>query len=875
MRFILTLVSLLAFTCLLQSLTAQGCAPDKTPPLPDAGSPLSPDFSEINKVLASDKDSVGNFGYSVSISGDYAIVGTRRSAAYILKRDTSGSWTEVQKLLASDKTGEDNFGYTVSISGDYAIVGDYLKLEGGNGTPYRFPGVAYVFERDTSGTWVEVQKLLASDNANGNRFGKSISISGNYAIVGASTQSEGSTLANGAAYVFERDTSGNWIEVNKLLASDRANLDRFGWSVSLSGDYAIVGALRESDGGTSENGAAYVFERDTSGNWTEVNKLLASDKASGDNFGISVSLSGDYAIVGASGEDDGGMFSNGAAYIFERDASGNWTEVNKLLASDKASGDYFGISVSLSGDYAIVGARLESDGGTTYNGAAYIFERDTSGNWTEVNKLLASDKADSDLFGYSVSISGNDLLVGAYLKRDGGTRQHGAAYFFENDAGWTLPAGQYCGSNSFTLTAPTATDNCAGSLTATSADPTSFTSPGNYSVTWTFDDGNGNTTEQTQQVTLAPDNEAPLPDAGSPLPPDFTEIKKALASDKANSDNFGWSVSLSGDYAIVGAPRESDGVTSRNGAAYIFERDASGNWTEVNKLLASDKAAADDFRSSVSLSGDYAIVGASGEDDGGMFSNGAAYIFERDASGNWTEVNKLLASDKATSDFFGISVSLSGDYAIVGAYFESDGVTSQNGAAYIFERDASGNWTEVNKLLASDKATSDWFGVSVSLSGDYAIVGAPFEDDGGTSDNGAAYFFENDAGWVLPAVQDQYCGSNSFTLTAPTATDNCAGSLTATSADPTSFTSPGNYSVTWTFDDGNGNTTEQTQQVTFAPDETPPLPDAGSPLPPDFTEIKKALASDKASGDIFGSSVSLSGDYAIVGALFEDDGGTS
>jgi hypothetical protein len=161
-----------------------------------------------------------------------------------------------------------------------------------------------------------------------------------------------------------------------------------------------------------------------------------------------------------------------------------------------------------------------------------------------------------------------------------------------------------------------------------------------------------------------------------------TEVAKLLASDGAADDEFGESVAISGDYAIVGAYRDDDNGTD-SGSAYVFERDGSGNWAEVTKLLASDGAADDDFGESVAISGDYAIVGAPIDDDNGTDS-GSAYVFERDGTGNWTEVAKLLASDGATSDYFGTSVAISGDYAIVGAYLDDDNGTD-SGSAYIFE----------------------------------------------------------------------------------------------------------------------------------------------------------------------------------------------
>jgi hypothetical protein len=210
----------------------------------------------------------------------------------------------------------------------------------------------------------------------------------------------------------------------------------------------------------------------------------------------------------------------------------------------------------------------------------------------------------------------------------------------------------------------------------------------------------------------------------------LTEVKTLLASDGQAGDLFARRVAIGGDIAIVGAPlKDNDGDLA--GAAYIFQRDlgGDGNWGEVTKLTASDVEPADTFGYSVSVSGDIAIVGSPREGEGGALS-GAAYIFQRDHGGtdSWGEVTKLIASDADSGDGFGWSVAVSEDTAIVGAWQEGNGA----GAAYIFGRHQGGeeNWGEVRKLVASDAQPSDGFGKSVALSGDTAIAGASGEDAG-------------------------------------------------------------------------------------------------------------------------------------------------
>ena len=397
-------------------------------------------FIERKKLLAGDGAAYDKFGYSVSISGDTAIVGAwgnddngdNSGSAYIFSRDHGGAdnWGQVKKLLAGDGAAWDYFGNSVSISGDTAIVG--ARFDDDNGVP---SGSAYIFSRDQGGAdnWGEVQKLIASDRWYHDYFGYSVSISGDTAIVGAWGNDDNGDNS-GSAYIFSRDQGGadNWGELKKLTASDAAANDQFGRSVSISGDTAIVGAPWDDDNGT-ESGSAYIFSRDQGGadNWGEVKKLIAGDGADGDCFGESVSISGDTAIVGAYMDDDNGTES-GSAYIFSRDHGGadNWGQVKKLIAGDGAAYDYFGYSVSISGDTAIVGAYGDDDNGSG-SGSAYIFSRDHGGadNWGQVKKLIAGDGAAGDLFGYSVSISGDTAIVGAYLDDDNGDLS-GSAYMY-------------------------------------------------------------------------------------------------------------------------------------------------------------------------------------------------------------------------------------------------------------------------------------------------------------------------------------------------------------------------------------------------------------------------------------------------------------
>ena len=244
-------------------------------------------------------------------------------------------------------------------------------------------------------------KITAPDAGPTDQFGTFVAISGNTAIVGAINNNDGGGTNSGSAYIFDFDGNG-WTLTAKITASDAAALDQFGWSVSISGDTVIVGAIGDDDV-ISQSGSAYIFEKPIGG-WvdaTETAKITASDAAKSDQFGWSVTISGNTAIVGAIG-NDGGDTDSGSAYIFEKPIGG-WvdatTETAKITASDAAKDDQFGRSVGISGNTAIVGA-IGNDDVISQSGSAYIFEKPIGG-WvdaTETAKITASDAAKSDQF---------------------------------------------------------------------------------------------------------------------------------------------------------------------------------------------------------------------------------------------------------------------------------------------------------------------------------------------------------------------------------------------------------------------------------------------------------------------------------------------
>ncbi len=339
-----------------------------------------------HKLTASDAASNDIFGASVSIDGDYAIVGAfgddPDGAAYVFRR--SGGWAEVQKLTVG---GAEGLGISVDMSSDYAIVGSPFESDNGNSF-----GSAYIFERGGD-SWSEVAKLAPNDLKHLDSFGSSVVIDSNGAIVGTS----------GAAYVY-RPSGDDWIEVEKLTPSD-GEVASFGEPIAISGDYAIIG-----DG--------HILRR-SGDSWSEVAKLSPSDGGPGGFFGVSVAISGDYAIVG-----DNRSGPPGAAYVYKRNGD-SWVEVQKLTPGDAKPGDGFGTAVALDGDYAVIGAfgnKLDS------LGSVYVFERG-SGGWVEVQKLTANDAGPGDAFGTAVALDSDYVIVGAKYA-DNGEAKMGSAYIF-------------------------------------------------------------------------------------------------------------------------------------------------------------------------------------------------------------------------------------------------------------------------------------------------------------------------------------------------------------------------------------------------------------------------------------------------------------
>lgn len=395
-------------------------------------------------------------------------------------------------------------------------------------------------------------KLTATDAAGADQFGIAVAIDGTTALVGAHQHEDTADVGDdyGAAYIFERDTdgSGNWTERVRLLPSNRVLSANFGNAVALDGDRALVGAYRGNGSVGGAQGAAYIFERNQDGTdqWGEVTPLTAITLEQGDNFGYSVALDGDRALVGAYHDDDAGLTS-GSAYLFERDGEGEWNQVIKLVGDDTAAGDLFGSTVAISGNTLMVGAP-EHDHGGSNTGSVYVFEL-YEGEWIQVAELRDLDPEPGARFGDALALDGSTAVIGAYDTDVGEEQNAGGAYIYERN-----PDGL----------------------------------------------------------------------------PGWLQTAELVASDAASGDNLGFSVAIRGSTVLVGAPGD-DSAMHQGGAAYFFQRDRGGpdQWGQVLEIFSDDIDSGDDFGHAVALTEGYALVGAFSDDDDDTGS-GSAYVFTVD-----------------------------------------------------------------------------------------------------------------------------------------------------------------------------------------------------------------------------------------------------
>ena len=430
-------------------------------------------FVKEEYLKASNIDEEDQFGNSIAISGDTIVVGTRledgsasggeedntadaAGAAYVFIRDGE-TWQQQAYLKASNAEADDWFGTSVAISGDTLVVGalreDGSSFGEGDNNFAANAGAAYVFVRNGT-TWSQQAYLKASNAEEDDGFGWMVAISNDTLVVSARSEDssvlggegDNSVEDSGAVYVFVRDGE-TWSQQAYLKASNAGLDDWFGYGLAINEDTVVIGAFNEDSsfsGGEDDNsaveaGAAYVFSRDGT-SWTQQAYLKGSNTGEGDLFGVSVAIHNDVLVVGAGresssrlgGESDNSSDRAGAAYVFVRENM-SWSQQALLKASNTEAGDQFGWRVATDGDTVIVGAWREASGSSAEDdnsasgaGAAYVFDQDSDG-WRQRAYLKADSPDMDDQFGNSVAISGDSLVVGAWMEDSAGAETDNSA----------------------------------------------------------------------------------------------------------------------------------------------------------------------------------------------------------------------------------------------------------------------------------------------------------------------------------------------------------------------------------------------------------------------------------------------------------------
>ncbi len=379
------------------------------------------------KLNASDGNSKDYFGYALDHEGDRLIVGTFRKAsgglnysgrAYIYEWE-QGAWSETASLVAWDAAAFDYFGYCVAVAGEWAAVGAIYDDDGQTNS-----GSVYLFKKEGV-DWIEKQKIQADVPLSNGRFGSAVDLSDEELIVG----SYGADSYAGRAYIFRREGE-SWSQAAELGHPEVDSRDYFGYSVSISDEVAVVGAYRDEVGSISVSGAAYVF-RKLAGNWVTEERIVSPNPGSSEYFGFTVGVSGPVVVVGAFRDSESGISGAGAAHVYRyQTSSATWQFEETLLASDAAAYDSFGSSVSIYDDTIAVGA-YGSDPLGSYSGAGYLFRYDeSSAEWVERKKVVASDGSAGDYLGYRHNAVSQRFVVFGALGDDDLGSLSGSAYVY-------------------------------------------------------------------------------------------------------------------------------------------------------------------------------------------------------------------------------------------------------------------------------------------------------------------------------------------------------------------------------------------------------------------------------------------------------------
>lgn len=746
-------------------------------------------------------------GWSVAVDDIYTVVGAPfddiggpDSGVVKVFHTTTGALLHV--LANPTPASGDNFGYSVAVSGNRVVVGANR-----DDTAATNAGSVYVYDLSTGTPTVPITVLNKASPVAGDNFGNSVAISGTRVVVGAYLDDAGAT-DSGSAHVFDLTSPTPTVPVATLNNPSPGSSNGFGISVAISGNRVLVGAYRNDPGAVADAGAAYVYDVTNFPSTVPAYTLTKPIPTAFDNFGTSVAISGNLAVVGAP-SDDLGAPNGGSAYVFDLGSSTPTVPTFTVLEPTPIVSNSFGGSVAISGNRLVVGVNVD-DTGAVDAGRSYVFD---VGNPTPVAILNNPSPATFDNFGTAVAISGNRVVVGAIFD-DTGATDAGTAYGYDlTSPNPTVPAVTLNNPGPGSLDLFGLTVSVSGTRIVVGA-PSENTSGPNTGSAYIYD-------------LASPTPTVPIYSLNNPNP--------------TAEDYFGISVGISGTRVIVGAYQEDVGATNA-GSAYIYDLSSLSPTVPVTALHNPNPTADANFGNSVAISGNRAIVGAY-RDDTGATDAGRAYVYEITSPTPTIPIAILDNPSPAAADYFGNEVAISGLRAVVGAYQDDTGAGNA-GSAYIYDLPVGGPQFPVPTYTLNNPnpAVDATFGSAAAISGTIVVIGAN-RDDTGATDAGRAYVYDLTSGTPTVPIH---------ALNNPTP---AIGDLFANSVAVS-----GNRLIVGTSRDDTGNTNAGSAYIYDLTSGTPTVPVVTLNNPGTGSTV----------GDGFGAYVALDGTTAVVGAPFDD-----
>lgn len=705
---------------------------------------------------------------------------------------------------SSVRQADTKLGSSVAIEGAWMVVGSPYDDIGGEDS-----GVVWVHD---SANGALVHRLDNPSPLAMSRFGWSLAISGNRVVIGAPDDNTGASDA-GVAYVYDLGSVTPSVPVLVLPNPNPATNDGFGFAVAISGTDVVVGTP-DGDSGISDAGCVYVYDLASPTPAVPVRQLNNPDIA-GQNFGHAVALSGSRIVVGAC--QDGAGADIGRGYVYDLASATPGSPVLTLDDGTPLTNEQFGFSVAISGDRVVVSSPRDDTWGTD-SGVAYAYDLSSPTPEVPMATLRDSSPATDDLFGMSLSLSGNHVVVGAHLDDDGAGNS-GSAYVFDLSSGTPETA-----TVSIDNPGPATNDefgravSLAGSRLLVGANGDN-TGADNAGSAYLFELSSGTP-------------EVPLISINNPSP--------------SANEGFGSAVAVSGQMVVIGSSRDDKGAGNA-GSVSVFDLN-SGDPQQPLLLIDNPAPTINDyFGTSVAASGSMVAVGAI-QDDTGASNAGTVYVYNISSSFPGNPLFAINNPSPQTQDEFGASLAVSGDLLVVGASRNNSG-GDDSGSVYVFNLSSPTPGVPVQVIDNPDPAIGDWFGHSVAISGNRLLVGAP-RDDGGATNAGCAYVF--DLGSPTPSVPVTVLANP-----APALNDEFGFSVAVS----------GPNAVIGSRTDDNVAVDAGDVMVYDLSSGTPGSPVAGLTRP------------DPNEEDCFGASVSISGTRIVVGApgadLAADEGGAA